>query len=158
MSDVVAAVIEVAITLGLVASLVFYEGFGLAAGGLIVPGYIALQLASPGQLAGTFAVAFATTGLIKIASKHAFVFGQRQLTLCVLVGCLLCIASRNLLNFQVGMAAAELYAVGWVVPGLIANWFLRQGVVRTVCAILITSTIVRCLVIVLFGGAVFPEL
>lgn len=148
--------VEVAVTLGLVVSLVFYEAFGLAAGGLIVPGYIALQLASPGQLVGSLGVALATMAVVKLVAKKAFIFGQRQLTLCVLVGCMFSIASRNLLDFRIGSTMPELYAVGWVVPGLIANWFLKQGVARTLCAVLVTATVVRCVVILAFAGATFP--
>ena len=149
--------VEVAITLGLVLSLLAYEGFGLAAGGLVVPGYIALQLGDPERLAGVFLVALATAGILHLISRQTFVFGRRQLVLCVLVGCLLSISSRNFLSFDVGLSTVELHAVGWVVPGLIANWFLKQGVVRTLCAIVITSTLVRFLVILAFGGALLPE-
>lgn len=149
--------VEVAITLGLVLSLLAYEGFGLAAGGLVVPGYIALQLGSPERLAGVFVVAIVTSLILRLISRYTFVFGRRQLVLCVLVGCVLSIASRNFLRFDIALGTLELYAVGWVVPGLIANWFLKQGVVRTLCTILVTSTLVRFLVILLFGGALLPD-
>ncbi len=149
--------VETAIALGLVMSLLAYEGFGLAAGGLIVPGYIALQLGTPERLAGVFLVALVTWGLLRLSSKYIFVFGRRQLALCVLVGCLLSIASRNFLSFEVGLSTVELYAVGWVVPGLIANGFLKQGVVKTLCAVIVTSTLVRLLVILFFAGAVLPQ-
>ncbi|MEM8963877.1 MAG: poly-gamma-glutamate biosynthesis protein PgsC [Acidobacteriota bacterium] len=148
--------VEVAITLGLVLSLVAYEAFGLAAGGLVVPGYIALQLGTPGKLAGVLIVALLTMGIIKIVARYTFIFGRRQLVLSVLIGCLLSIASRNFLYFDIGLDAVELYAIGWVVPGLIANWFLKQGIVTTLCALAITSTLVRFLVILLFGGALLP--
>ena len=149
--------VEVAITLGLVLSLLAYEGFGLAAGGLVVPGYIALQLGTPERLAGVFLVACVTAGLLKVVSRYTFVFGRRQLVLSVLVGCLLSIASREFLSFDIGLETLELQAVGWVIPGLIANWFLKQGVVRTLCVIVITSTLVRLLVILSFGGAPLPQ-
>ena len=42
--------VELAITLGLIFSLLSYEVFGLAAGGIVVPGYIALQLSQPDRL------------------------------------------------------------------------------------------------------------
>ncbi|MEM9290655.1 MAG: poly-gamma-glutamate biosynthesis protein PgsC [Acidobacteriota bacterium] len=148
--------VEVAITLGLALSLLSYEAFGLAAGGLVVPGYIALQLGAPERLAGVLLVALVTMGLLTLFSRYSFVFGRRQLVLCVLVGCLLSIASRNFLNFEIGLTTVELAAVGWVVPGLIANWFLRQGVVRTLCTLVITATLVRFLVILFFGGVVLP--
>lgn len=149
--------IEVAITLGLVLSLLAYEGFGLAAGGLVVPGYIALQLGAPQRLAGVFLVALVTMAVLKVASRYTFVFGRRQLVLCVLVGCLLSIASRNFFNFEIGLTAVQLSAVGWVVPGLIANWFLKQGVLRTMSTIVITATLVRFFVILFFGGALLPD-
>ncbi|MEM7050260.1 MAG: poly-gamma-glutamate biosynthesis protein PgsC [Acidobacteriota bacterium] len=149
--------VEVAITLGLVLSLLAYEGFGLAAGGLVVPGYIALQLGSPERLAGVFVVAMLTWAVIKLIARYTFVFGRRQLVLCVLVGCLLSIASRNFLSFEIGLATVELAAVGWVIPGLIANWFLKQGIARTLGAITVTSILVRLTLIVVFGGALLPS-
>ena len=148
--------VEVAITLGLMLSLLAYEGFGLAAGGLVVPGYIALQLGAPQRLAGVFLVALLTMAVLRLTSRYTFVFGRRQLVLCVLVGCLLSIASRNFFSFEIGLSTVELHAVGWVVPGLIANWFLRQGVVKTLCAIVVSATLVRLLVILFFGGALLP--
>ena len=51
----------------------------------------------------------------------------------------------------------QLSAVGWVVPGLIANWFLKQGVLRTMSTIVITATLVRFFVILFFGGALLPD-
>lgn len=148
--------VEVAITLGLMLSLLAYEAFGLSAGGLVVPGYIALQLGSPGRLAGVFLVAVVTMLIIRLIARTTFVFGRRQLVLCVLIGCLLSIASRNIFRFDIGLAAVELAAVGWVVPGLIANWFLKQGVARTLCTLLVTATLVRFLVILFFGGLPLP--
>ncbi len=48
-----------AIGLGLVASLLFTEAIGFAAGGFVVPGYIALYLDRPYQLLGTVLAALA---------------------------------------------------------------------------------------------------
>ena len=149
--------VEVAITLGLVLSLLAYEGYGLSAGGLVVPGYIALQLGTPERLAGVFVVALLTWGLLQLMARFTFVFGRRQLVLSVLIGCLLSIASRNFLAIDIGLDTLELHAVGWVVPGLIANWFAKQGIVPTLCALTVTATLVRFLVILAFGGALLPE-
>ncbi|MEM9597884.1 MAG: poly-gamma-glutamate biosynthesis protein PgsC [Acidobacteriota bacterium] len=149
--------VEVAITLGLVVSLLAYEAFGLAAGGLIVPGYLALQLGDPGRLIGVLLAALATAGIVKGIARFTFVFGRRQLVLSVLIGCLLSIASRLFFSFDIGLTTTELQAVGWVIPGLIANWFLKQGVVPTTCALMIAATVVRLLVIVIFGGALLPS-
>jgi len=57
--------VELSITLGLVFSLLSYEVFGLAAGGIVVPGYIALQLSEPDRLAGILIVSLVTYFIIK---------------------------------------------------------------------------------------------
>jgi hypothetical protein len=53
--------------------------------------------------------------------------------------------------------AVELQAVGWVIPGLIAHWFGKQGIYKTLCVLLITSILVRLLVILIFNGELLPE-
>lgn len=45
--------VEEAIGLGLVISLIFAESLGLAAGGMVVPGYIALYIHKPFLVVGT---------------------------------------------------------------------------------------------------------
>jgi hypothetical protein len=60
--------LALSIGIGLVVSLLFSELFGLAAGGLVVPGYIALYLTRPIDIAVTLAAALLTFFLIRIAS------------------------------------------------------------------------------------------
>src|SRR5512143_3490644 len=74
-----------AIGLGLVISLLFFEGVGLAAGGMVVPGYIALNLHNVPSIAGTLLIAFATLALVKLVSRFTFVYGRRRLVLTVLI-------------------------------------------------------------------------
>ena len=71
--------IELAITLGLIFSLISYEVFGLAAGGIVVPGYIALQLSHPDRLAGTLGVSLLTFLIIKVLGNYTFLYGRRQI-------------------------------------------------------------------------------
>lgn len=149
--------VELAIVLGLVFSLIVHEVFGLAAGGMIVPGYIALQLASPGQLIGLFVVSLITWGILKLIGRTTFLFGRRQLAFSVLVGCLLAVASRRFFDIELDLATVELRAVGWVIPGLIAHWYTKQGVVQTTCVLVLTATLVRLVVILSFGGAPLPH-
>jgi len=149
--------VELAITLGLIFSLLSYEVFGLAAGGIVVPGYIALHLAQPDRLAGIVIVSLSTFLIIKILGKYTFIYGRRQMVMCLLVGCLLANFSREflLIDFTT-TSTVQLQAVGWVVPGLIAHWFGKQGIYRTICVLLITSVLVRLLVIIIFNGELIP--
>jgi hypothetical protein len=74
----------------------------------------------------------------------------------LLVGCLLAISSRHLLRVELASTAIQLEAVGWVIPGLIAHWFGKQGIYKTICAVLIASILARLLVILVFGGEPLP--
>lgn len=148
--------IELAITLGLIFSLLSYEIFGLAAGGIVVPGYIALQLSQPDRLAGIIVVSLVTYLIVKVLGNYTFLYGRRQMVVCLLVGCLLANFSRHYLLIDVTTSTIQLQAVGWVIPGLIAHWFGKQGIYRTLCVLFITSVLVRMLVIILFDGKLFP--
>ncbi len=148
--------VELAITLGLIFSLLSYEVFGLAAGGIVVPGYIALQLSQPDRLAGIIIVSLITYLLVKILGNYTFLYGRRQMVVCLLIGCLLANFSRHFLLIDVTTSTVQLQAVGWVIPGLIAHWFGKQGIYRTLCVLFITSVLVRLLVIILFNGELLP--
>jgi len=149
--------IEVAITLGLVFSLLSYEVFGLAAGGIVVPGYIALQLSHPDRLIGVLIVSLLTYLIIQLLSKYMFLYGRRQMVLSLLIGALLATFSRHFLKIDLASNTLELAAVGWVIPGLIAYWFSKQGVFKTVSVLFITSVLVRLILILVFVGSLLPN-
>jgi poly-gamma-glutamate biosynthesis protein PgsC/CapC len=149
--------IELAITLGLILSLLSYEVFGLAAGGIVVPGYIALQLTHPERLIGILIVSLLTFLIIKVLSKYTLIYGRRQMVLSLLIGCLLANFSRLFLSFEIAASTVELSAVGWVIPGLVAHWFGKQGIFKTVSVIFISSVLVRLILILLFMGALLPK-
>jgi poly-gamma-glutamate biosynthesis protein PgsC/CapC len=149
--------IELSVTLGLLFSLLSYEFFGLAAGGIVVPGYLALQLSYPIRLGGTFIVSIVTYGIIKIIGQFTFIYGRRQMVIALIIGCLLANLSRQFFFVELNSVNLELKALGWVIPGLIAHWFCKQGVIKTICVLIITSVMVRFLVILLFGGSLLPQ-
>jgi poly-gamma-glutamate biosynthesis protein PgsC/CapC len=148
--------IELAITLGLTLSLVSYEVFGLAAGGIVVPGYIALHLSHPDRMLGVFLVSLLTFLIVRVLSNYTFLYGRRQMVVSLLLGCVLANFSRHFLALNVGSTTLELQAVGWVVPGLIAHWYGKQGIYKTVCVVLIAAVLVRLIVICVFDGELFP--
>lgn len=148
--------IELAITLGLILSLLSYEVFGLAAGGIVVPGYIALQLNHPDRLAGILGVSLLTFLIIKMLGKYTFLYGRRQMVLSLLIGCLLANFSRYFLSLNIASTTLELQAVGWVIPGLIAHWFAKQGIFKTISVLFVSSVLVRLILILVFAGALLP--
>lgn len=143
--------IEIAIGLGVAFSLIFHEVFGLAAGGIVVPGYIALNFHDPYKLAGTLIVAFAVWIVIRIIGRFVFVYGRRRMVLAVLLGFVFGYMSRQLFAFGIA-GNVGLEAIGYIIPGLIANWMERQGVYKTITTVLIAGAMVRLMIVVVTGG------
>lgn len=145
-----------AIGLGLLISLLFTEVFGLSAGGMIVPGYVALQLHRPMDVALTLAVALATYGIVFGISKFAVVYGRRRIVLMILFGFLLGHLARTVLanvyateSSHAGMEPGLFCVIGFIVPGLIALWFDRQGSMQTLGTLLTTASVVRLALVVI---------
>ncbi|KAF0243364.1 MAG: Poly-gamma-glutamate synthase subunit [Planctomycetota bacterium] len=148
-----------AIALGLVVSLAFSETLGLATGGMIVPGYVALSLGQPPVAAGrtvlvTLVVALATYGVIRILSRYMLIYGRRRTVIIILVAFALGALVRAMpLNVD-EKTSIVLVPIGFIVPGLIADWMERQGLVQTVSSLIMASVIVRLIMIAMGGKAV----
>ncbi len=142
--------IELAVTLGIILSLFFIEAFGMAAGGIIIPGYVALQIGNPDRIVGLIIISFLTFLIIKLIGRYTFLFGRRQMVVSLLVGTILAIFSHHFMYFNTQQTTVEFSAVGWVVPGLIAHWSVKQGYLKTLSVLAIISVLVRLIVISVF--------
>ena len=144
--------LPVAIGIGLVVSLLFSELFGLAAGGMVVPGYIALSLTSPLDVALTMLTGFLTFAIVHALASIVIVYGRRRTVLMILVGyvlgALLRAVAAGALPPDVG---SEQTVIGYIIPGLIGIWIDRQGAAET-CSTLLTASVVVRLVLILFLG------
>ena len=140
--------------LGLVVSLIFSETIGLAAGGMVVPGYVALMLGTPLRLIGTIIVALLTFAAIKFLSNYMFIYGRRRTVLVILIGFAFGWLSREFFVITLEGLNLEFQSIGFIIPGLIANWMERQGVIQTLCTIIIAAVIVRLFLIILGGGGI----
>ena len=145
--------VEISIGLGIILSLVLSEALGVTAGGIIVPGYIALFLHQPIQVLSTFSVAIIVLIIIKLLSRVMFLYGKRRIVLALILGFFFGYLSRiiyiDLENIN------SVAVIGNIIPGLIANWMDRQGVVRTISVVLLTAVIVKLIVMIIFGGVIF---
>ena len=52
----------------------------------------------------------------------------------------------------------SLAVIGNIIPGLIANWMDRQGVIRTTSVVILTAVMVKLMIIIIFGGDLFEQL
>ncbi len=130
--------------IGLVIGIFCSEMLGMASSGLIVPGYIAIYLTQPKLLLATLLVAFATFGLVRLVAGVVLIHGRRRSVMMILIGYIL----GMLVNQLSGVWAADVAVIGFVIPGLIAMWMDRQGVLQTLSALAIVSVMVRLVLIV----------
>lgn len=143
-----------AIGIGLVVSLLFVEAVGFAAGGFVVPGYIALYLDSPLRLLGTLLAATAAYLSVRLGSRFLLIYGRRALVFAVLTGFLFGALTSRIPALDFLSSDASMQAIGYIIPGLLAYWMNRQGIVRTLSAMMVAAVIVRFALIIFHGGSV----
>ena len=142
--------LPLSVGIGLVISLFFVEMFGFTAGGMIVPGYLALSLHKPLDVALTVAAGFVTFAIVHTLSSFMIVYGRRRTVLMILTGYLVGMLARYSTGNFSG-AEIDLSVVGFIIPGLIAIWLDRQGIVETLAALVTASVFVRLILILVVG-------
>lgn len=147
--------LPVAIGIGLAVSLLFSELFGLVAGGMVVPGYMALAMSRPLDVALTIAAGILTFGIVRVLSSTILIYGRRRTVIMILIGYVLGMSVGHLsvgalLSGQ-GGSNGEVAVIGYIIPGLIAIWIDKQGIVETISVLLIAATVVRLVLILIFG-------
>jgi len=147
----VESLITLSIGLGLVVSLIFSEVLGIAAGGMVVPGYIALYLDKPFTILYTLVISYITYFIVHALSTIMIVYGRRRTVLMILVGFFLGWFLRSIDTLYLGKETIDLEIVGYIIPGLIAIWMDRQGILETVTSLITSSVVVRLILILILG-------
>tara|TARA_B100001540_G_scaffold306530_1_gene318728 strand:- start:1622 stop:2095 length:474 start_codon:yes stop_codon:yes gene_type:complete len=130
--------VYLAIGLGMLVSLLFSETLGVMGGGVIVPGYFAMHLQDLVSVFMTFFIAYVAYLIIYYLSKYILIYGRRRVILSLLVAFLLGLIVRTNVNMS-----GSLDYIGFIIPGLVASWYDKQGVVRTTSVVLIQSSLVH---------------
>ena len=133
------------IGIGMLLSLMLTETLGVTAGGVIVPGYIALYLDQPYKVIITLVVALIVLLIIKVLSNFIFIYGKRRLVLSLMLGFLFGYFSK----IYLGDVDAS---IGNIIPGLLASWMDRQGVLKTISVLMIIAVATRLIFIVFMCG------
>jgi len=130
---------------GMLCSLFYVELTGLYAGGIIVPGYIVLYLDQPLRILGTIIVSLIALFLYKVLSPRLILYGRRRFLLMILLGGVTTMVwYRVVPGYLPGLL--ELRVIGWIIPGLIANSFVKQGISLTVASLAIVTAVTYLLV------------
>jgi gamma-polyglutamate biosynthesis protein CapC len=146
--------LALSIGIGLIVGFLLGEFFGLVAGGMVVPGYLALNLTQPMTVVLTLLTGLATFWIVRGLSSVLIIFGRRRIALTVLIAFLLGMLVRSLFaSYEVITIFGETYnVIGYIIPGLIAISIDRQGVIETFSMALTSAVIVRLVLIILIGS------
>jgi len=117
-----------------VVSLLIGETTGFSPGGIVAAGYFALFLGHPVWLGGTLAAAWATLAIGRLLERRLLLYGRRQFAVYILAGMLIGQGAMALTRGGVPHDMG-LLVIGYLVPGLIARDFSRQGIFPTLLAL-----------------------
>ncbi len=133
--------VQIAITLSVIFGLLSSELLGIATGGLISAGYLSLYLNTPLRLVSTVALSLVVYLVVIALDQVVFLFGRRRFALCILLSAIGSWAMQRLL-VAANPVGIDLRIIGYIIPGLIANDMLKQGILKTVAAIVVISALI----------------
>ena len=144
-------VVRVALVVGVIVSMLFYERVQLTTGGAIVPAYLALHVAQPLAVITTIAAAYGTYLLVSVVlARRVILYGRRKFEVEMLVG-LAVVMVATLVAGRLGAIDPVLFGlsgIGFLVPGILAHDMARQRPGRTTLAVLGTTVILALFVYV----------
>jgi poly-gamma-glutamate biosynthesis protein PgsC/CapC len=137
-------VARVALVVGVVVSIVFYERMQLTTGGAIVPAYLTMFLPSPLYVVTTIGLGYATYLLVnRVIGKRVILYGRRKFEVEVLVGLAL-VGVATVVALALGRVDPVLYGlggIGMLIPGVLAHDMFRQKPRQTLIAVAATTAI-----------------
>jgi poly-gamma-glutamate biosynthesis protein PgsC/CapC len=140
------------IGIGLFVSLLYAENFGVVPGGIIVPGYLALGIDDPVVVILTLGISLLTFFIVRVLATVMIIYGRRRTALMILIGFLLGSLVRAALGVGTPIGPFEVDVVGYIIPGLLAIWMDRQGVVVTGSSAVTASVLTRLSGLLILGA------
>ena len=129
------------IAMSVVLGFIFSEFLGIATGGLVSAGYLAFFMGSPLRVVATLAVAVLIYLVTRLLQKRVIIYGRRRFMTVILLSIILTWVVEQIA--RTGITGLDIRMVGFIIPGLIANDMLRQGVVKTLAATSIVAIVIR---------------
>lgn len=140
------------IGIGIVVSLLYSEIFGVAPGGIIVPGYLALGITDPIMVGLTLGVSLLTFFIVRVLATVMIIYGRRRTVLMILISFLLGSLVRAGLGAGTPVGPFEIDVIGYIIPGLLAIWMDRQGIVTTASSAVTATVLTRLSGLLILGG------
>jgi len=140
--------LHVAVGLSILLGFLSFEFLGLLSGGMVSAGYLAFFMEQPLRIVFTLGMAVCICILVKLLQRWIIIFGRRRFMITIVLGLLLAWIIENLF-FYMSNINQDMRFIGYVIPGLIANDMEKQGIIKTLCMIIIIAVIIR---LVLYSG------
>jgi poly-gamma-glutamate biosynthesis protein PgsC/CapC len=131
--------------IGLIIAVIYVEIMDIYPGGIVVPGYVALYLDQPLRVLATILIALLSLYSYKILSRYLILFGKRRFVMLVLLGGIWAQIWFLLLPHFFADPLG-LRAIGWIIPGLLANNLEKQKILPTLASMFIVAIITYFLV------------
>lgn len=134
--------LETAITLSVLFGFIMSEALGLLSGGLISAGYLAFFVDQPLRILATLGLSVVIAGFVRLISGWLIVFGRRRFVLTILLS----FAASWLFEqfaYRINLIPQDFRIIGYLIPGLIANDMVRQGMIKTLLALLLSAAAIR---------------
>jgi len=131
--------------IGLLVAVLYVEIFGIYPGGIIVPAYLALYLDQPLRILVTLAIAVLCIFLYRILSRFLILFGKRRFVTFIFLGAVLA-QIWSILFPELFPDSFGLRAIGWLIPGLLANNLEKQKFLPTLGSLITVSVFTYVLV------------
>lgn len=135
---------ETIVIIGVLLSILFYEVSELSPGGLIVPGYFALFSNDYKRIVVTILVAFFVLIVVRFLEKYLIIYGRRRFAIYIIITFLL---KRFMgeLDFEI-LIGGEV--IGLLIPAILAQDLDRNGVKKTLPALLILTGVMKSIIII----------
>jgi poly-gamma-glutamate biosynthesis protein PgsC/CapC len=134
--------------IGLLVAVLYVEIIGVYPGGIIVPAYIALYLDQPMRVIATIAIAIICLLLYRILSRALILFGKRRFVTFIFIGAVMA-QVWSFLFPQFFPESFGLRAIGWLIPGLLANNLEKQRILPTLASLFTVAVFTYVLVRIL---------
>lgn len=133
--------------IGLIVGFIFYELTGITSGGIITPGYFALFIFQPEKIFTTIILALIVWGILNFSSRNFILYGKRKFLFAILLGFFIKLLFEYLISSNI--INVDLYSIGYIIPGLIANEMTKQGLVKTLSSTIIVTSLVFLIIMLI---------
>ena len=138
--------VQIAITLSVILGLLSAELLGIATGGLISAGYLSLYFNTPLRLASTVVLSLVVYLVVLGLDQVIFLYGRRRFALCILLSAIGSWLFQRIL-VSANPAGLDLRIIGYIIPGLMANDMLKQGIFKTIAAVVAIAALIWLLML-----------